>query len=367
MGRSTTLLSIGITLAVVFFHAESSVADAKARWGSAVLRQGPEWYASAEARAMADAVIQYQSPHGGWPKNTDLGEPPASAEALARLNKSGVADTIDNGATILPMRFLARVAAGSGDERCRAAVVRGVDYLLASQYPNGGFPQFYPLRDHGYYSHITYNDGAMINALDVLRDVAEGEQPFAFIDANRRARAADAVRRGIDCILKTQIRQNGKLTAWCAQHDEKTLEPTWARTYEPPSLSGAESVGVVRFLMEIEKPGPEVVAAIEGAVAWFRAVAIPGVRLEDFTAADGKKDRRLVADPAAEPLWARFYELGTNRPVFLGRDSVVHYAIAEIEPERRNGYSYYGSSPAPLLARDYPRWRAKQVASGSLE
>ena len=313
------------------------------------------------------SFIQYQSPQGGWPKNTDLGEPPASAEALAKLNKSGVANTIDNGATTLPMRFLALVATTTGDEPCRAAVVRGVDYLLASQYANGGFPQFYPLRDHGYYAHITYNDGAMINALELLREVAAGKEPFAFIDANRRDKSSAAVQRGIDCILKTQIKQKGELTVWCAQHDEKTLEPTWARKYEPPSLSGGESVGVVRFLMEIEHPSPAIVAAIEGAVAWFRAVAIEGVRLEDFTNADGKKDRRVVTDPAAAPLWARFYELDTNRPIFLGRDSKFRYAIDEIEYERRNGYSYYGARPAALLAKDYPRWRAKLVASGVLK
>ena len=172
-----------------------------------------------------------------------------------------------------------------------------------------------------------------------------------------------AVSRGIDVILKTQVKQNGKLTAWCAQYDEKTLAPAWGRAYEPPSLSGSESVGIVRFLMAIEKPSPDIVAAIEGAVAWFRAVAIPGLRLEDFTGADGRKDRRVVPDATAAPLWARFYELGTNRPIFLGRDSAVRYAYSEIEHERRNGYAYYGRWPASLLDTDYPKWREKHKAS----
>ncbi len=113
--------------------------------------------------------------------------------------------------------------------------------------------------------------------------------------------------------------------------------------------------------MEIEQPTPEIIAAIEGAVAWFQGVAIHGVRLEEFTGADGKLDKRVVADPAAEPLWARFYELGTNRPVFTGRDKVLRYAISEIEHERRNGYSYYVTSPAGLIGKDYPRWRTKHL------
>ena len=234
------------------------------------------------------------------------------------------------------------------DTRYRAAFDRGIDYLLAAQYQNGGWPQYFPLR-RGYYSHITYNDDAMINVLIVLRDAAAGKPPYDFVDAARRARAAAAVVRGIDCILRTQIKQGGKLTAWCAQHDEKTLEPAWARNFEPPALSGGESVGVVRFLMEIEQPTPEIIAAVEGAVAWFQAVAIHGVRLEEFTGELGKRDKRVVADPAAGPLWARFYELGTNRPVFTGRDKVIRYAISEIEHERRNGYSYYVSSPGASL------------------
>lgn len=256
------------------------------------------------------------------------------------------------------MQFLARMARSTGEARYREAFERGVDYLLAAQYPNGGWPQFFPLRE-GYYSRITYNDGAMIRVMTVLRDVAAGEAPYDFAEEERRANAAAAVARGLDCILRTQIRQEGRLTVWCAQHDEKTFEPAWARHYEAPSLSGGESVGIVRYLMEIESPAPEVIAAVEGAVAWFRSAAIQGLRVENFTNSEGQPDRRAVADPSAGPLWARFYELGTNRPIFIGRDKIVRYSFAEIERERRQGYSYYGNWPASLLAKDYPDWRAK--------
>lgn len=334
------------------------VAPPALKWGSGLLRQKPEWYSSAEARQAAAAVRLYQSSVGAWPKNTDL-LVPATPEALAEVESGGKANTIDNNATTEPMTFLALVAnATSGGEPDRAAVIRGVDYLLASQYPNGGFPQFFPLRA-GYYAHITYNDGAMINALELLRDVAQGRAPFGFVDAARSAKAAAAVDRGIDCILRTQIKQDGKLTVWCAQHDEMTLAPAWARKYEPPSLSGAESVGIVRFLLSIEHPSGEVIAAIEGAVAWFRAVAMTGERLQAIRRADGRTERFLVADPAAPPLWARFYELGTNRPLYLDRDSKPHYTFSEIGYERRSGYNYNGTWPASLLADAYPAWRAK--------
>ena len=329
--------------------AQAVAPEAQLRWGSGVLEQQRSWYASAEARAVADAVVLYQSAHGAWPKNTDLTKPPATAEALARIQASGEANTIDNGATTLPMRFLALMVDATGQRRYREAFVRGFDYLLAAQYPNGGFPQFFPLRQ-GYYSRITYNDNATINALAVLRDAAAGRTPYGFVDQARRVKARAAVARGIDIILRTQVKQDGRLTAWCAQHDETTLAPAWGRAYEPPSLSGSESAGIVRFLQAIERPTPAVTAAIDGAMAWFRAVAIRGIRVEAFTGPDGTRDRRVVADGAAPLLWARFYELGTNRPIFLGRDSVVRYAFSEIEAERRNGYAYYGTWPAALLA-----------------
>ena len=361
MDRSIARFCFAAALCIILIAAECAHGDTPVRWTTAILRQKPEWYASAGARTIADNTLRWQSPEGGWPKNTDLAAAP-SPETLAELLRHGGTNTIDNGATTTPLRFLALMVRATRDPRYRAAVDRGFDYLLAAQYKSGGWPQYFPLRK-GYYSHITYNDDAMINVLTVLRDASAAKPPYEFVDVARRARAAAAVARGTDCVLRTQIKQDGKLTAWCAQHDETTLEPAWARNFEPPSLSGGESVGIVRFLMEIEQPTAEIITAIEGAVAWFQAVSIHDVRLEEFTGVDGKRDKRVVADPKAGLLWARFYELGTNRPVFTGRDRVIRYALSEIEHERRNGYSYYVTSPASLLGKDYPQWRLRHKGS----
>lgn len=326
------------------------------RW-SEILRQPAAWYATAEARTVAAAVLQYQTPEGGWPKNTDMTAPP-SAAFLAETKFDHRAPTIDNGATTTQLAYLARIVDATGDAAARAAFERGFDYLLAAQYPNGGWPQYFPLQE-GYYTHITYNDNAMVNVLVLLRAAAAGQAPYGFVDADRRVRASAAVEKGIACILRTQVKQDGRLTAWCAQHDEKTFAPAWARKFEPPSLSGNESVGLTAFLMDIEQPSPEVIAAVEGAVAWLEAVKVTGLRMDESPGADGKRDRHVVADPAAPVMWARFYELETNRPVFMGRDSVARYDYNEIERERRAGYAYYGVWPAKLLEKDYPKWRKK--------
>ena len=328
------------------------------RWSSRVLDHDGAWFASEDARAIANSVIQYQSSQGGWPKSTDLARPPLTPGDIPPEGR-GRANSLDNDATTVPMEFLARVIHASGEEKYIAAFNRGLDYLFAAQYPNGGWPQFWPLRGDKYHSRITFNDDAMIRVMNLLQDVASGNDPYSFVDRERRFRAAAAVQLGIDCILKSQIRQNGNLTVWCAQHDEHTLEPAWARAYEPPSLSGSESVGIVRFLMTVEEPTPEIIKAIQGAVTWFRAVPISGVRLDSKRNPDGRKERTLVNDPDAPLLWARFYELGTNRPLYLDRDSKFRYDFAEISYERRSGYSYHGYWPASLLERDYPDWRAR--------
>jgi PelA/Pel-15E family pectate lyase len=357
--RPLILLGLGALLAV---NGWPNASAAPAPWGAAYVRHPAAWYGSAEARAVADSIIQYQSPQGGWPKSTDLAVPPRTPEDIPPAGR-GRANSLDNDATTLPMEFLARVIHATSDAKYRASCLRGVDYLFAAQYPNGGWPQFYPLRGDEYYSRITYNDGAMIRVMTLLREIAAGQPPYEFVDVERQTKASAAVQRGIDCILKTQIRQDGKLTVWCAQHDEKTLAPAWARKYEPPSLSGSESVGIVRFLMSLERPAPEIVAAVEGAVAWFRSVPIAGVRLEKIRGADNRLERRLVPDPAAPPLWARFYELGTNRPLYLDRDSVFNHDFAKVGYERRSGYDYHGEWAAALLAKDYPAWRAKHSPS----
>jgi PelA/Pel-15E family pectate lyase len=344
-----------------------SDSTAEVRWGSSALKQRPAWYATVEAREAAAVLLRYQSPAGAWPKNTDLFEP-LDDEAAERIHNGGEANTIDNGATTTPLRFLARVIDATDgpaakqepeQQKLERAFNRGLDYLLEAQYANGGWPQFYPLRPRGYYSHITLNDGAMIGVMELLRDVAAGEAPFGFVDDTQRDRAAAAVARGVDCLLKLQVVGPDGPTAWCAQHDADTLEPAWARAYEPPSLSGSESVGVVRFLMSIERPSPEVIAAIDGAVRWFEGAAIEGQRLERFRDDNGRRDIRAVADQNAPPLWARFYELETNRPLFLDRDSVFRYDFSAVSYERRRGYSYLGDWPAKLIERDYPRWKER--------
>ena len=330
-------------------------------WNEA-LRQPPLWYQTDEAARIADQLLIYQKDNGGWEKNIDMAAMLTRQEkdALA-AKKSDISETtIDNSSSYTQAEYLAKIITASllkptppnNFPKYKEAFNRGVDYVVSSQYDNGGFPQFFPLKK-GYYTHITFNDDAMIGALEVLRDIANKTDDYKFVDDERRSKAARAVAKALPLILKLQIEQNGKKTVWAQQYDEVTLKPAWARKYEPPCLTGNESVAIIRFLMR-EKPTREIRAAIEAAIDWFKKNQLNGIR---WVRTNG--DNAVVKDKNAPPLWARYYEFDTMKPIFLGRDSVIKYDVSQIEAERRNGYAWYGSWPRKLLEEDYPDWQRK--------
>jgi PelA/Pel-15E family pectate lyase len=338
----------------------------KPDWGlvswSDVFKQKPLWYQTDEAARIADQLLIYQKENGGFEKNVDMALMLTQKEKEALIAKrSDVSETtIDNRTTYPQVAYFGRVITASllkpsppaNLPKYKEAFNKGVDYLLASQYENGGFPQFYPLKK-GYYSHITFNDDAMIGTLKVLRDIANTKDDYKFVDAERRSKAAQAVGRALPLILKLQIEVRGKKTVWAAQYDEVNLKPAAARKFEPVSLTAGESVNIVRYLMQ-EKPTREITSAIESAVEWYRRNKIDGLRWERTNGENG-----LVKDKNARPIWARFYEIETMKPIFIGRDAIIRYDVMQIEAERRNGYAWYVTEPNELLKEDYPKWKAK--------
>ena len=112
--------------------------------------------------------------------------------------------------------------------------------------------------------------------------------------------------------------------------------------------------------MSIENPSAEIKKAVNAAAAWLESVKIVGIRVDNISDASqpSGKDRIVVADPSST-LWARFYDLDTNKPFFTGRDSVPRANLADIENERRIGYAYYGTWPASFLSTTYPAWVKK--------
>jgi len=340
-----------------------------------------DWWTGDDALKAARNIITWQVADGGWSKNIDMvSKPRAPGDLYDADNENRFPDTadfdkpvdaswhyiatLDNDSTWMQIRFLARVTTAllaahrdADAAPLRKSVERGVEYLLDSEYPNGGWPQVWPL-EGGYHDAITINDDAMTHAIEILHDVATGAANYTFLPSEMVKRAAPAAQRGIDCLLQLQITENGVKTAWAQQYDALTLEPTSARNYEMASLTSDESFPVVEFLMSLPEPTPAEVAAVHAACAWFTKVEIFGYRygsgnfMADRSSPGGRK---LMAVDGAGPIWARYYQIGSDKPIFGDRDKTIHDDVNELSLERRNGYSWYNTEGIALL-NEYKTW-----------
>ena len=326
------------------------------------------WYGGAEARRIADNLVSFQTPAGGWCKNTDFTKHRrAAGEMFGALSGSlflstndfdrpqderwSYVGTFDNDATTTELRFLAKAAAtGTNNTSLCAAFLHGLDYVFAAQFPNGGWPQVWPLQG-GYHDAITFNDDAMLHVIEFLRDVSAGQNEFVFVPPELRAKADASWKRGVNCILAAQIVVDGRRTVWCQQHDALTLQPASARNYEMPSQSSGESGTIVLFLMQLPEPNSKEVAAVHAAAAWFEKTKIEGKAFRVV----GSESRKFVDAPGSGPIWARYYEVGTDRPIFGDRDLTIHDDVNEISRERRQGYGWYRDTPKRVLEH-YAKW-----------
>lgn len=325
-------------------------------WSAATrdyLQKTDTWFASPEAASIAQNILSYQSAYGGWPKNMDLTKAPFAGQKRELVGD--LRPIFDNGATVDEIRFLAHIYRVTKDERYLRAVRDGIDYILVAQYPTGGWPQFYP-PDSQYHRHITFNDNSMVRILKLLKEVGS-KDGYAFLDQDRKLAAQSAFQRGIDCILRCQIKIGDKLTAWCAQHDELSYAARPGRSFELVSLSGAESVEIVRLLTSLPDPSPEVVQSIEAAVAWLQSAKIEGWRVEKQPEIGQGKNYIATPDAGAATFWARFYDLTTGQPLWADRDGVPHLGMENVGWARQ-GYQWTGVWPKILLEQTYPIWKA---------
>ena len=310
-----------------------------------------EYLQSPDAIRTAQVILSFQTPSGGWSKRTDMAGLPRQPGQMFGVEKSYI-PTFDNGATTTQLRWLAAFypyAPASLKPQLQTALQQGVRFVLAAQYPNGGFAQTYPLQG-GYHDAVTLNDHVLLELFRLLKDVAT-EPLFTMLPESLKQQAQQQFLLGIELLLKAQVTLNGELTIWAAQHHPLTLEPIAARAYELAALASSESAGVTLLLMELPKPSPAVINAVEAAVSWFRSKQIV-----DTKVARDDKGMHLVPSLGAKPLWARFYDLKKQQPLFVDRDGSIKAKVTELSLERQQGYGWYQSNAAAVL-KAYPKWR----------
>lgn len=276
----------------------------------------------ADSLSISD-ILKYQNADGGWSKGYN------------KASGTWKNTTIDNGYTYSEIRRLASEYSKTKNSTYSKAAIKGINCLLDMQYANGGWPQIHNGSD--YHKHITYNDNAMINVMILLDEIANKKGDFSFVDSNLANKCKNSVNKGVDCILKTQVKVNGQLTVWGQQHDSVTLAPAAARAYELPSLCSSESVAIVNFLKTRPRTAA-IDASINAATTWFNQVKITGTKVVKT-----ETGLQLQKDSKASPIWARFYEIGTNKPIFVNRQSQKFYDVTKIEVERQLGYAWYGN------------------------
>ncbi|WP_295798110.1 pectate lyase [uncultured Microbulbifer sp.] len=307
-----------------------------------------EFIASAEGKALADSLLSFQTPSGGWSKRTDMRTPRQPGEQFG-TEKSYV-PTFDNYATSTQFWVMVNACNAHQDRRYCDSASRALRYILLAQYPNGGWPQTFPLRGK-YHDDITFNDDAISNLLKVVAAAANGDERLAFVADDLKLQAKRSLERALDMLVATQVEVNGEPTIWGAQHDAETLEPTSARAFEPVALATSESADLVLFLMTLENPPEKLRKAIDHANQWFARHQIDGLRYRR-----GDELPALVPEEDADPLWARFYDIDSDRPVFGDRDGKVYFDIEQVSAERREGYGWYTEQPYKAL-KQYRKWK----------
>lgn len=332
------------------------------------LNMDDAWYKTADALKVADNIISFQTPAGGWGKNQ-------ARDKEARLNGQSfiITDanlndtpeniipkilhfmgTFDNDATITELRFLAKIINNNKENaKYIESFHKGLNYTLKAQYPNGGFPQVYPL-EGGYHDSITYNDNAMIAIIEFMTEIVKSKD-YGFIDASEKQKINIAINKSLECILKSQVIINGKKTIWGQQYDVISLSPTSARNYEPISLSSSESGGILMYLMKIPNPDARIKSAIKDGIAWLRANAIINKSYERV----GDEGKRLIDKPNAPLLWSRYYSIETQAPIFGDRNKEIFDDINDVSKERRNGYSWFNGTASKAIKYYDDVWSKK--------
>ncbi|MBL8229238.1 MAG: hypothetical protein JNL98_12200 [Bryobacterales bacterium] len=284
------------------------------------------------ARAAAHALVRGQLCSGGWDYLIEFHPEKRKqyqyrADANCGEQKRGVTNLDDN-VTQGAVRVLMRVdrALRFEDKAIHEAALFALDKLLAAQYPIGAWPQRFrqppdaskfPVKRASYpdswdrkwpgpdyQHHYTFNDNTNVDAIDMMLEAAR---------IYKDPRYRQSAEKGGQFILLAQMPE--PQPAWAQQYDAN-MQPAWARVFEPPSVTGGETHGIMRTLMALyrETGDRRYLDPVGKALAYLKRSVVPRGEAEVF--------QRLPPGPVL----ARFYELRTNKPLYITKGSRISAA-----------------------------------------
>lgn len=290
---------------------------------------GNEYYYRAAQKA-AEAIVNGQSPDGGWNYMYDFAGEESIKQWYNTIGKNGWRleefqhyygnCTFDDDVTSDAARFLLRIYLEKLDTIYKSALDKSIEFIIKSQYELGGWPQRYPLKydfekngHPDYTSFYTFNDDVTWENVHFLIQcyIKLGEERFL-----------DPIYRGMEFYLKSQDSSGG----W-AQQLTMDLETAGARSYEPPALLPSTTCKNALLLLKFfQYTGDKrFLAGVPAAIRWVEETKLPADKVEDHR---------------THPV---FIDAVSNKPIY------VHRQGSNVE----NGKYYMDDNDSLLLAHYY--------------
>ncbi len=302
---------------------------------------GDKFYLEAAQKA-AEALVYGQLKSGGWRNSIDF-DPKSkdTAEYRNGKGKGSNVSSLDDGQSQSAIRFLIQMdrAIEQKNRSIHEAVEIALDALLKAQYPNGGFPQGWtgpvPKEEPKPANFPDYDwrtEGRVKNYWDMytLNDNTCGYLSETFIEAYstyKKPEYLNAIRRLGDFLILAQMPE--PQPGWAQQYNYD-MQPIWARKFEPPGVSGDESMEAVETLISIYRitNDEKYLKPIPAALKWLERSKL--------------RDNTL----------ARYYELKTNRPLYMERIG-EKYSLTYDDRNLPDHYGWKTPSRVELLQRQY--------------
>ena len=314
-------------------------------------RTGEKYLLDAAVDA-ARSLVKCQLCSGGWDYRMEY-DPEARKAYAYRVDgplrpKTRNNTTLDDDKTQSAIRFMMHIdrALGFKDPQIHEATQYALEGLLKAQFPNGAWsqqfsgppkPEDFPVIKANYpdswsrtfpavnYSgYYTLNDNALADAMAALFEAAEIYQEQRYFDA---------AKRGGDFLILAQMPD--PQPAWAQQYNAQ-MQPAWARKFEPPAVTGGESHGAMKILMDVYRQtgDKKYLEPIPRALAYLEKSALPNGRM------------------------ARFYELKTNRPLYFN----MKYELVYTSDDMPTHYGFITGNNLPRIRAEYEKLLATDPA-----